>query len=309
MPPKKTAHKISPLPSAEEGISRILLELLDVSGHDFSTYKRDALVRSIVQRMMLHDIRNMEVYARYMGQHPAETRALLSELLINVTRFFRDPEAFAVLKKDIVPQLLANKPDNFVPRVWIAGCATGEEAYSIAIILREYMDEVRQKYHVQLLAADLDDDAIETARTGWYPSNIEQDVTRDRLDRFFTKAGSGYLIKQEVREMVTFTTQDVLMGPPLSGLDLLSCRNLMIYLEAETQSRMLPVFHQALAQDGVLFLSPSEGIGRHTTLFTPINRQWRLYRPTLSITSKRPMTTHGASWPTDGGRRLHGQEA
>jgi two-component system CheB/CheR fusion protein len=221
---------------------------------------------------------------------------LFKELLINVTNFFRDAEAFAVLKQDILPKLFADKPEDYVFRVWVAGCATGEEAYSIAILLRELMDETHQEFKALLYATDLDDDAIAVARAGFYPPNIAQDVDPERLRRFFIKEDSGYRVRKNIREMVVFAIQNVIKDPPFTRLDLLSCRNLMIYLEPEIQNRLIPAFHYALKPGGVLFLSPSESIASHTGLFVPLNRKWKFYRATGNVTSTRAVMDEGLVW-------------
>jgi two-component system CheB/CheR fusion protein len=278
------------------GMNRILMQLRSVTGHDFSQYKKSTVGRRIERRMSMHNIEDMEVYARYLKEHPAEIRLLFKELLINVTNFFRDPEAFAALKQEILPQLFADKPDDYVFRVWVAGCATGEEAYSIAILLREFMDEGHREFKIQLYATDLDDDAIAVARAGIYPLNIAQDVPAERLRHFFIKEETGYRVKKNIREMVVFATQNVIKDPPFTRLDLLSCRNLMIYLEPELQNRLIPAFHYALKPGGVLFLSPSESIGNYPALFTPLNRKWKFYRATGSIASTRAVMSGGLVW-------------
>jgi chemotaxis methyl-accepting protein methylase len=174
------------------------------------------------------------------GPARPKLQALFKELLINVTSFFRDGEAFEMLKRDILPKLLADKPADYVFRIWVAGCATGEEAYSVAILLREYMDDTRPRIQGPALRTDLDDDAIAIARAGLYPPNIAQDVSPERLRRFFTKEDAGYRVKKEIREMVVFAVQNVIKDPPFTRLDLLCCRNLMIYLEPELQNRLIP---------------------------------------------------------------------
>jgi two-component system CheB/CheR fusion protein len=249
--------------------------------------------------MAMHNIEDKEVYARYLKEHPSEAHLLFKELLINVTNFFRDAEAFAVLKQDILPQLFADKPDDYVLRVWVAGCATGEEAFSIAILLREFMDEAHQEFKILLYATDLDDDAIAVARAGFYPPNIAQDVDPERLRRYFVKEDSGYRVKKNIREMVVFATQNVIKDPPFTRLDLLCCRNLMIYLEPEIQNRLIPAFHYALKPGGVLFLSPSESIASHTGLFAPLNRKWKFYRAVGSSVSTRAVMDGGLVWTKD----------
>jgi two-component system, chemotaxis family, CheB/CheR fusion protein len=289
-------------PAAVSGMNRILMLLRSATGHDFSLYKKSTIGRRIERRMSQHDIEDMEIYARYLKEHPDEIQVLFKELLINVTSFFRDPEAFAALKKDILPQLFADKPEDYVFRAWVAGCATGEEAYSIAIILREHMDETRQEFRVQLYATDLDDDAIAVARAGLYPPNIAQDVSPERLRRFFVKDDAGYRVKKEIREMVVFAVQNAIKDPPFTRLDLLCCRNLMIYLEAEPQNRLIHTFHYTLKPGGVLFLSPSESIGNHPGLFEPLNRKWKFYRVIPSAASTRAVMARGVS-VTPGGAK------
>ncbi|NTV95607.1 MAG: PAS domain-containing protein [Thiobacillus sp.] len=284
-----------------DGLNRILMLLRTSTGHDFSQYKKSTIGRRIERRMAQHDLTDTEVYARYLKEHPAEVQILFRELLINVTSFFRDPEAYDTLKRDILPQLLADKPADYVVRVWVAGCASGEEAYSIAILLREYMDENQREFKVQLYATDLDDDAIALARAGIYPPNIAQDVAPERLRRFFIKDEAGYRVKKEIREMAVFAIQNVIKDPPFTRLDLLSCRNLMIYLQPELQNRLLPAFHYSLKPGGVLFLSPSESIGNHTSLFSALSRKWKFYRASHSSASTRTVMTSGLSWAAASG--------
>ena len=283
------------------GMSRLLLLLRTATGHDFSLYKKSTIGRRIERRMAQHDIEDTEVYARYLKEHPDEIQALFRELLINVTSFFRDPEAFAALRQDILPKLFADKPEGYVLRVWVAGCASGEEAFSIAILLREYMDETHQEFKVQLYATDLDDEAIAMARSGCYPPNIAADLTPERLRRYFTREDGGYRVKKDIREMVVFAVQNVIKDPPFTRLDLLSCRNLMIYLEPELQNRLIPAFHYALKPGGVLFLSPSESIGSHPELFSALNRKWKFYRAVHSATASRAMVASGLAWAAEPG--------
>ena len=286
-------------PKAANGMNRILMQLRTSTGHDFSLYKKSTIGRRIERRMSQHTIEDTDVYARYLKENPAEVHTLFKELLINVTNFFRDAEAFAVLETEILPQLCKDKPDDYLFRVWVAGCASGEEAYSIAILLRELMDQSHQEMKVQIYSTDLDDDAIAIARAGFYPPNIAQDVTPERLRRFFIKEEAGFRVKKEIREMVVFAIQNVIKDPPFTKLDLLSCRNLMIYLEPELQNRLIPAFHYALKPGGVLFLSPSESIGNHTDLFSSLNRKWKFYRATHSITSSRTAMANVLSWAAE----------
>jgi two-component system CheB/CheR fusion protein len=289
-----------PSPLNLSGIARILMMLRGSSGHDFSQYKKTTITRRIERRMSIHNIENAEVYVRYLKEHPVEVQLLFKELLINVTSFFRDPEVFIELKINVLPELLADKPDDYVFRVWVAGCATGEEAYSIAILLRELMDESHKEFRTQIYATDLDDDAIAAARAGLYLPNIVQDVSPERLRRFFVKDDAGFRVKKEIREMVVFAVQNVIKDPPFTKLDLLSCRNLMIYLEPVLQNKLIPAFHYSLKARGVLLVSPSESIGNHTDLFEPISRKWKLYRSMHTTVSSRKLLQSGLTWAVHG---------
>jgi two-component system CheB/CheR fusion protein len=274
-------------PARIRGLTQVLATLRARTGHDFSLYKKSTVVRRIERRMSQHDLQDPEAYARYLKQHPPEVQLLFKELLINVTSFFRDPEAFEVLRQEVLPPLLKAKVAGADFRVWVAACATGEEAYSIAILLRELLDELRLDLKVQVYATDLDDEAIARARGGAYSPSIVQDVTPDRLRRFFVKEDGGYRVKKELREMVVFAVQNAIKDPPFTRLDLLSCRNLMIYLEPEAQERLLSAFHYALRPGGVLFLSPSESIGQQTERFKALSRKWTLFRTVPAPASAR----------------------
>jgi two-component system CheB/CheR fusion protein len=285
------------------GITRILQQLRSVTGHDFSLYKKSTICRRIERRMTLHGIDDTMIYAQMLKENPAEIQKLFKELLINVTSFFRDPDAFSALKNTILPPLLKDKPDGYVFRVWIPGCATGEEAYSIAIVLRELLDELKSGHDpemsIQIYATDLDEEAIAVARAGRYPPNIAQDVSPERLQRFFAKEETGFKVKQGLRDMVVFAVQSVIKDPPFTRLDLLSCRNLMIYLELEQQNRLIPTFHYALKPGGVLFLSPSESITSRPDLFSPLDRKWKLYSATHSASSIHDMMANCLPWTGD----------
>lgn len=282
---KASFHPGAPALASEKslgGMNRILLQLRASTGHDFSLYKKSTIGRRIERRMANHNIDSPLVYARYLKDNPAEVKALFRELLINVTSFFRDPDAFVVLKDAILPPLLAGKPEGYVFRVWIAGCASGEEAYSIAMVLQELMDEIKARNGAemafQIYATDLDDEAIAIARVGRYPPNIAQDMSPERLQRFFVKEEEGYKVKPSLREMVVFAVHNVIKDPAFTKLDLLSCRNLMIYLEPELQSRLILNFHYALKPNGVLFLSASESITHHAELYSSLDRKWKFFR-------------------------------
>ena len=283
------------------GLNRILTLLRSGTGHDFSQYKKSTIGRRIERRMAQHGMDDPALYASHLKAHPEELQSLFRELLINVTSFFRDPLAFAALKDEVLPTLLTERAERPVLRVWVAGCATGEEAYSLAILLHEGMEQNQQDLKVQFYATDLDDEAIAIARAGMYPPNIAQDVSPERLRRYFSKEDNGYRVRKEIREMVVFAVQSVIKDPPFTRLDLLSCRNLMIYLEPELQNRLVSAFHYALKPGGVLFLSPSESVGSHVELFEPVNRRWKLYRARPSTVSNRSVLSSGLSWIAESG--------
>ena len=277
-------------------VNRILSLMRSATGHDFSQYKKNTVMRRIVRRMAAHDTEDAEHYARILRHDHGEVEALFAELLINVTGFFRDPEAFAALKDNVLRPYLAERPNDFVFRAWVAGCASGEEAYSIAILLSELMKESQRPFTVQLYATDLDAAAIETARAASYPHAVAADITPERLQRCFVKSDTRYQVKKSIREMVVFALQDVIKDPPFTRLDLLSCRNVMIYLETPLQSRLMRTFHYALKTGGVLFLSPSEHVGEHTALFAALDRKWKIYRATQASPAPRAFATDGLPW-------------
>lgn len=271
----------------ENTLKRIFILLRQQVGHDFSQYKPSTIYRRIGRRMAVHQINSVEDYEHYLQRTPPEVEALFRDLLIGVTQFFRDPGAFRALEVQVMPMLFANKSaSNAVVRVWVAGCSTGEEAYSIAILLHEQMATLKQNYTAQVFASDIDSRAIAFARVGLYPLGIAADLTEARLDRYFTEepGGTGYRIHKNIRDMVVFSEQDLTRDPPFSKLDLLTCRNLLIYLSAELQKRLLPLFHYALNPQGVLFLGTSEGIGDFLTLFGSLDRKSKLYlRKTMEL--------------------------
>ncbi|WP_313952649.1 chemotaxis protein CheB [Accumulibacter sp.] len=298
-----TADATTTPAATADDTSAVLALLLAATGHDFSLYKKGTIGRRIARRMVQHQLTGMDAYVSYIREHPAESQALFKDLLVNVTSFFRDPEAFEVLGQEIIPNLLAGKPADYVLRVWVAGCATGEETYSIAMLIRESMEQAPKALKVQIYSTDLDEEAITVARAGFYPLNVTADLTAERLQRFFQKEDGGYRIKKEVREMIVFAAQNVIKDPPFTRLDLISCRNVMIYLEPALQNRLIPALHYALKLGGVLFLSPAESIGEHGALFTPLNRKWQIYRAINSTASSRAFIAGQLSWPIAGGAR------
>lgn len=261
-------------------LDKIVILLRSETGNDFSLYKKSTLYRRIERRMGIHQIDSIAGYVRYIQANHQELELLFKEFLIGVTSFFRDPAAWECLKNEVIPELLASHPEGGVLRAWSAGCSTGEEAYSLAIIFKEVLEQVKPKAHfsLQVFATDLDRDAIDKARQGLFLPNIASDVSAERLNRYFVKDEDGYRIKKEIREMVTFATQNVITDPPFTKLDILICRNLLIYLDVEMQKKLLPLFHYVLNPGGVLFLGSAETLGASAEIFTAINAKLRLFR-------------------------------
>ena len=239
----KTSLPVSPaVPKSEDALKKIFLLLRAQTGHDFSQYKQSTVVRRVERRMAVHQIERLEEYVRYLQQTPADVEALFRDLLIGVTSFFRDPEAFGALQEHAIPQLFAGKPTGALIRVWVPGCSTGEEAYSLAILLQERMEELKQSFKLQVFATDIDRRAIDCARAGIYPASIAGDISPERLARFFSQEsdGSAYRIQKSIRDKVIFSEQDVIKDPPFSKLDLISCRNLLIYMGGGLQKKLFP---------------------------------------------------------------------
>jgi two-component system CheB/CheR fusion protein len=275
------------MPSA---LQKICVILRAQTGHDFSQYKKNSICRRIERRMNVHQIEKIEDYVRYLQDSEREVSVLFKELLIGVTRFFRDPEAFDELRDDLLPKMLKQKPEDYTVRVWVAGCSSGEEAYSLGIILQECMEAMGRHFNVQIFGTDLDDEAIRLARAGVYPESIAVDVSPDRLQRWFIKEEDGqYRIKKSIREMLVFAPQSITKDPPFTRLDLLSCRNLLIYLDPELQQKVMPVFHYSLKPDGILFLGPSETVGIARELFSVLDKKWKLFSRRGSDEISRPV--------------------
>ena len=260
----------------EQYLPKIITLIRNETGNDFSSYKENTLLRRIRRRMAIHQISEAGQYIRFLQQNPKETTVLFKELLINVTSFFRDKEAFEVLKR-VLKEHLEQKPRQEEIRVWVVGCATGEEAYSIAIILRESLDELDSQAKVQIFGTDLDNEAIDIARNGVYRANIADDVSPEKLKRFFTKQIETYRVNQGIREMVVFATHNLIKEPPFLKMDLITARNLLIYLKSDLQKKIMPLFYYSLRENGILFLSPSETVGEFTNLFTSLDRKWKIY--------------------------------
>jgi two-component system CheB/CheR fusion protein len=269
-----------PVPKAEGALKKIFVLLRAHTRHDFSLYKPNTVNRRIQRRMAVHQINRLDGYVQYLQQHPDEITALFRDLLIGVTNFFRDPEAFVALETQVIPRLFDDAQADRAIRVWVPGCSTGEEAYSIAILLQERMEALKKSLKIQVFATDIDGIAIGQSRAGLYPASIANDVSKERLSRFFSlePAGDAYRISKSIRDTVVFSEQNVIKDPPFSKLDLISCRNLMIYMGTELQKRLIPLFHYALNPGGYLFLGTSETIGDFLDLFSILDRKSKLYQ-------------------------------
>ena len=284
-----------------EPLQRILSVLGNRTRHDFSLYKKSTLIRRIERRMTITHCGNASDYLKFLHHNPGETRALFQEMLIGVTSFFRDPEVFAFLKENVLPELLGRSPDGAPIRVWIPGCSTGEEAFSVAITILECLEENNLNRQMQIFATDIDARAINKARQGAYLQNIATDIDEQRLKRFFKLEGDTYYVKSEIREPIVFAEQNMLRDPPFSNLDLLVCRNLLIYLKPEAQNKLLPLFHYTLKKEGILFLGTSESVGRFPELFQPVAKSVSIFkkresfiRPQIEFpTSAKAIKKHG----------------
>ncbi len=238
------------------------------------------IYRRIMKRISLLQIKGIPEYSCYLETHPEELDALFRDLLIGVTKFFRDPEAFGYLEENILPELVNSASQDGTIRVWIPGCSTGEEAYSIAIILREVIDNLRAgvDLKLQIFATDIDDRSIHIARKGFYLANIASEVSPERLDKYFTEVESGYIVKKIIREMVVFASHDLVKDPPFTKMDIISCRNLLIYFNSDLQKKIIPTFYYSLNSGGILFLGTAESTGSTRDLFTTVSSKWKIYK-------------------------------
>jgi len=270
-------------------MDRILALIRVRGGHDFSAYKRETLLRRIQRRMDLHRIEHLADYARYLEENDAEIDALWRDWLIGVSGFFRDAEAFQTLLRSGLSDLVAARPDGSTLRVWVPGCATGEEAYSLAIVLLETLEQLGKHLELQIFATDLDPVAIQTGRAGRYPEGIAADVGTDRLKRFFVQEDRYYRAKKTLRDAVVFAVQNVLHDPPFTRMDLISCRNLLIYLLPSAQQSLLPVLHYSLNPGGLLLLGAGESVSGSEKFFIALDTRWKLFRRSDTTRSRPPM--------------------
>src|SRR5262249_44163526 len=287
--------------------------LFDQTGHDFSGYKTRTFYRRIERRMQVLQITSLAAYAERLRQDAGEVNTLFRDLLIGVTNFFRDAKAFEALEELVMPRLFEGKGPADTIRVWVPGCATGEEVYSLAIMLREQSEQNRSRTKIQIFAPDIDEAALAVARTGRYPDPLLQGVSKQRLERFFTAEGTSFVINKAIRDMCVFSSHSVVRDPPFSRMDLISCRNLLIYLNSELQGHVIPIFHYALKPQGYLFLGTSENLTQHGDLFSSVDKKNRVFQrredgaampqlPTLfrrhSIVGASPAESRGTPGPS-----------
>jgi two-component system CheB/CheR fusion protein len=259
-------------------LARICVVLRHQTGHDFSQYKQNTLVRRIQRRMLVLQIRSMPEYLDRLRTDRREGEALFKDLLIGVTHFFRDPEAFAALAQQVIPRLVDRAGPDGSLRLWTPGCATGEEAYSVAILLREEFARRKFEARVQIFAGDIDEEALEFARAARYPEGIAGQVAPARLERFFTHQHNSYVVNKDIRDMCIFSKHNLIKDPPFSRLDLIVCRNVLIYMESPLQQLVAELFHYALRPSGFLFLGPSENLTGPAGLFLTLDKKYRIFQ-------------------------------
>ena len=269
-------------------LNQICILLRTRTGHDFSGYKDRTVARRVQRRMQVLQIDSVPDFIERLRKDPPQVDALLQDLLIGVTNFFRDPQAFAALEQTVIPQLFEGKGPDDTVRIWVPGCSTGEEAYSIAILLREHLPRRSGVPKLQIFASDIDEEALQVARLGRYPASIARDIPPNRLDRYFVREDGTYRIASDLREMCLFSAHNLLRDAPFSKLDLLSCRNMLIYLTPELQNRLIPLFHYALNDGAYLFLGSSENLTRHTRLFATVDKPHRIFRRRTQIERRLP---------------------
>lgn len=267
-------------PKSKSSIEKIIILLRDQSGHDFSMYKKSTLMRRIERRKGIHGIEDIDKYVRFLQKNPAEVELLFNELLIGVTSFFRDPEVWKKLKEEILPEYIKTLPDNYVLRAWVTACSTGEEAYSLAIIFKEIINDMEngRGLSLQIFASDLDIHAIEKARKGFFSSNIVVDVSSDRINKDFKAEAEGFRVNSDIREMLVFAPHDLIKDPPFTKLDILSCRNVLIYMEPPLQKKLMALFNYSLNPGGIMILGTAETLGQNNTDFDVIDSRLKFFK-------------------------------
>jgi two-component system, chemotaxis family, CheB/CheR fusion protein len=264
----------------KSALEKIIILLRTHTGNDFSLYKKNTVYRRIERRMGVHKIDKISSYVHFLQENPKESVILFKELMIGVTSFFRDPPVWEKLKDEIIPTIIAHLQEGSILRAWIPGCSTGEEAYSLAIVFKEALAKINPHggYTLQIFATDLDNEAIETARKGVFPANIMDNVSAERLKRFFIKTDDGYRVNAEIREMVIFAQHNIIMHPPFTKIDILSCRNLLIYMDAELQKKILGLFYYSVTPEGFIMLGSAETLGSQSHFFTPVEAKLKIYK-------------------------------
>lgn len=289
--------------TVEECKAAIYAALKERTGHDFSHYKDKTFLRRVERRMRVCQLDDLPTYVHHVKTDAHEAEALFRDLLINVTAFFRDPAAFDRLAELVLPKILEGKGQGDSVRVWVSGCATGEEVYSLAILFREQMEKLAAAPRLQIFATDIDEDALSVARLGRYPANLLTGLSLERRDRFFVREGESYTVSPDIRECCLFSPHNIFRDPPFSQIDLVSCRNLLIYFNSDLQSRVIPLFHYALRPGGFLFLGSAENLTQHSDLFAPLDKKQRIYQR-KDIPTRLPvlptLNTTGGTRPTRG---------
>ncbi|MFA5329550.1 MAG: chemotaxis protein CheB [Prolixibacteraceae bacterium] len=275
---------VKPAPEVEvddkNSLEKIIALLRTQTGNDFSLYKKNTMYRRIERRMGVHQINKIASYVGFLKENPKEVEILFKELMIGVTNFFRDPPVWEKLKEMVIPELIAGLSEGSILRAWVAGCSTGEEAYSLAIVFKETLEKVKPHGGIllQIFATDLDNEAIDTARKAVFPANITTDVSPERLSRFFVPQDENYRISTEIREMVVFAQHNIIMHPPFTKLDILTCRNLLIYMDSELQKKILGLFYYSMNPEGIMLLGSSETLGTQSHLFKPVDNKLKIYK-------------------------------
>ncbi len=269
----------------KSNLDKIIILLREHSGHDYSLYKKNTLFRRIERRKGVHQIDKIQTYVRFLQENPQEVGILFKELLIGVTSFFRDTAVWEMLKESVLPALINELPDGHALRAWVPGCSTGEEAYSLAIVFKETLEKVKKckNLTLQIFATDLDKDAIEKARKGNFSSNITADVSPERISRFFTVEDDGYRMNTDIREMMVFATQNVIKDPPFTKLDILSCRNMLIYMEPGLQKKLTALFNYSINPGGIMILGSAETLGTREEGFTELDARLKIFKRSATV--------------------------
>lgn len=269
----------------------IMTMLRSRTGHDFTSYKKTTIHRRIERRMGIHKIDKIDTYIDFLQENPQELELLFKEFLIGVTSFFREPVEWELLKDKVIPALLAERVPSDTIRVWVSGCSTGEEAYSLAIVFKEVLDQLKpsQDFSMQIFATDLDQEAINKAREGTFSVNIAEDMSAERLNKYFVKVDRGYQVVKAIRDIVIFAQQNMIKDPPFTKIDILTCRNLLIYLTTEMQKKLIPLFHYSINAGGFLLLGSAEAVGDFTDLFKPLDHKSRIYQRLQPILQAKPV--------------------